>query len=170
MVQHFAIKKKAHIATARLVIEAFLYDCVRHADAAVKPKKFGFLTEVTPKRLYGQKNWAVLRPLVKANMEAKGDGHWIGAYSRVITEKWEAEDINVCKAFTISAKQVNDRNGTVEMKALYGNSCFKQFCETVTCSAEKWFGAVIVMVTTRPNINNEMMFNVIEPSPAVKTQ
>lgn len=74
---------------------------------------------MTPKRLYGQIHWEVLKPDVQAKMEGTPPMKFIGAYSRVLTDAWNAAHPDVRAQCTIEAKRLNDGEGSVESKALY---------------------------------------------------
>jgi len=94
-----------------------MYDDVLRDAAQHKPKKFGFLYDVTPKRLWGQRNLDYLRPLVDADMKDKPESHRIGAFAHRLKLEWEAVSDDVKKQYLLEAKRFNEGNGSIEMKA-----------------------------------------------------
>lgn len=94
-----------------------MYEEALRDEAHIKPKKFGFLFEVTPKRLWGQQNLDYLRPLVDKEMKDKPESHRIGMYARVLKKEWHNTPADVKKKYLLEAKCFNDGNGSIEMKA-----------------------------------------------------
>ncbi|KAK7678332.1 hypothetical protein QCA50_018680 [Cerrena zonata] len=156
------VKKKLHRDSAKDVVESHLYEHARRKSAKVQPKRFGCLTDMTPKRLFGQMHWGELQGDVEAAQAKNPSSKFIGCYARVVTDAWNAAEPDVRLHCTVEAKKLNNGEGSIASKALYGDSCFRSFCDTVTSSAEKWFGATVIMVSVRPNVKGDPLFAVAD--------
>lgn len=74
---------------------------------------------MTPKRLFGQMNWAELKVDVDAALKANPSWKFIGAYSRVLMDAWNAASPEVRAQCTVEAKKLNDGEGSIASKALF---------------------------------------------------
>ena len=85
-----------------------------------KSDKLDILKEATGKRLFSQRHWSTISPIVADRLKThkKGQTQYIGVYSSVVTEMWQKLPPDDRDMFDGEAALLNEGKGTLEMKIL----------------------------------------------------
>ncbi|KAK7681500.1 hypothetical protein QCA50_015232 [Cerrena zonata] len=152
VISHFKMSDKNEIALTRLRVSTWFYDRFVRPFNHVKPAKFGFLKKITGSQLWAASNWEDLKEMVEAHLAdpQNADAVWIGAYQTVKKAAWDGVDGLIQKEWEEEADKINKGNITTEQKALYGDMQFVSFIDTVLHCAEQYFGAHMVILSSRP--------------------
>ncbi|KAK7680047.1 hypothetical protein QCA50_016993 [Cerrena zonata] len=103
------------------------------------------------RKLWARSQWEVLQPIVEAHQKAE-KLHALTAYNEITRAQFGGLEGTEQAIWNAEAKAMNEGKGSPESRALYGDLVYTEFINNVLFSAQKWFGAHMIIISSRPSI------------------
>ncbi|KAK7680731.1 hypothetical protein QCA50_016039 [Cerrena zonata] len=145
----YRITTKHDVTANRKRVINWLYDRLARSNN-VNIDRYGFLKKLVGRTLWAERNWSKIKPNVEAHMKKK-NVHFLTAYNAVTREAFLGLPKREVIRWNADARRINDGNATEEYQAIYGDMVFAEFIYTILQSAQKWFGAHMVIMSSRPS-------------------